>query len=48
MKFESRVSGGLQTHIPSDVARHLNLVKGDMLVWDVQNGKVELSKKEQK
>jgi len=46
MEFESTVSRGLQTHIPSHIARHLGLKIGDKLRWIVSNGKVEVKKKE--
>ena len=53
MEFKSKVSGKddpeksqFQTHIPKHVARHMGLKRGDSLVWDVKDGKVEIKKKE--
>ena len=53
VEFPSTVSGGpkqsqLQVHVPEEVARHLGLNKGDTFVWDVQNDKVTVRKKEAK
>ena len=53
LEFKSKVSGKddpeksqYQTHIPKHVARHMDLKRGDSLVWDVKDGKVEIKKKE--
>jgi len=53
VEFFSRVSGGLgqgklQIHVPEEVARHLDVTKGDQVVWVVEDQKVEIRKKESK
>ena len=44
VKATSKVAKSGQTQVPKDIQNHLGLKEGDKILWEVKNGKVNISK----